>query len=232
MPHAGCHVAPLKIDDWKFGTMRKYLFPLFLAGVGILPAQAELADRDKPMFIEADTMRYDDANKVTNATGRVVATKGTLVLRADAVEVRQDDTGKSFVVATSRAGNQALMRQKREGLNEFFEAQANRIERDEKTQIARLLGKAVMRRLVGDTQVDEVRGDTIVYNEATEVYNVSGGAQTVAGPDGIPPGRVRAILGPRSTTGAAAAQGAAASAAKRQPVPLQPSTQIGTGAGR
>ena len=160
--------------------MRKYLFPLLLAGVGILPAQAELADRDKPMFIEADTMRYDDANKVTNATGRVVATKGTLVLRADAVEVRQDDTGKSFVVATSRAGNQALMRQKREGLNEFFEAQANRIERDEKTQIARLLGKAVMRRLVGDTQVDEVRGDTIVYNEATEVYNVSGGAQTAA----------------------------------------------------
>ena len=45
-------------------------------------AQAELADRNKPMHIEADSMRYDDINKITNATGRVIGTKGTMVLIA------------------------------------------------------------------------------------------------------------------------------------------------------
>ncbi len=186
----------------------------------IAPAYAELADRTKPMHIEADSMRYDDIGKITNATGRVIATKGTLLLRADAVEVRQDAEGHNFMVATANKGNQVFMRQKREGLNEFYEGQANRAERNEKTLITTLIGKATLRRMVGTSLADEVQGDTIVYNEATEVYNVTSGAASGTPPSGVPSGRVRATIAPRTPAPATSAAGSAAT--------LQPSPQIGS----
>jgi lipopolysaccharide export system protein LptA len=42
---------------------------------------AEKADRNKPMNVEADTMRYDDLNQTSVFTGKVVVTKGTIVIR-------------------------------------------------------------------------------------------------------------------------------------------------------
>ena len=200
--------------------------PLLCTGV----AHAELADRSKPMHIEADSMRYDDINKITNATGRVIGTKGTMVLRADAVEIRQDAQGNSTTVATSNTGNQVFMRQKREGLNEFFEAQANRIERDDKTMIARLSGKAKMRRLIGNTLADEIEGESMVYNEVTEVYQVTGGTPAAnASPSGIPSGRVRAVIVPSGTGSMLQNAPAAGKAVQRSAITLQPSAQIGAG---
>ena len=204
---------------------RFFVFASMYAFFCIAPAHAELADRTKPMHIEADSLRYDDIGKITNATGRVIATKGTLLLRADAVEVRQDAQGHNFMVASANPGNQVFMRQKREGLNEFYEGQANRAERNEKTLITTLIGKATLRRLVGNTLADEVQGETIVYNEGTEVYNVTSGAAGHAAPSGVPSGRVRATIAPR-TSGATPAP--AASNPKNSTV-LQPSPQIGGG---
>ena len=178
---------------------------LAVACLGLVQtAHAELADRAKPLNIEADAMRYDDAHKITTFTGRVVATKGTIVLRADKVEVRQDPQGNQFMYAEGSAGHQAFMRQKREGLNEYIEGEANRIERDDRTQIARLTGNARMRRLVGTQLADEVRGDTIVYNDLTDVYNVAGGPSTGArgaAAGAVPAGRVRAVINPVGQSG-------------------------------
>ena len=39
-------------------------------------ALAERADRDKPMNIESDTLRYDDAKQTSVFTGKVVLTTG------------------------------------------------------------------------------------------------------------------------------------------------------------
>ncbi|HWJ95869.1 MAG TPA: LptA/OstA family protein, partial [Telluria sp.] len=44
-------------------------------------ARAEKADRDKPMNVEADALRYDDIKQTSVFTGRVVITKGTIVIR-------------------------------------------------------------------------------------------------------------------------------------------------------
>lgn len=225
--HSACHRYNGNMKSKIHASIKMLLCSLPLTGAGL--ATAELADRTKPMHIEADSMRYDDINKVTNATGRVIGTKGTMLLRADAVEIRQDAQGNSTTVATSNAGNQVFMRQKREGLNEFFEAQANRIERDDKTLIARLSGKAKMRRLVGNTLADEIEGENMVYNEVTEVYQVTGGTPAASTtPGGIPAGRVRATIAPQSTTPAQAAP-AAGKAAQRSAITLQPSAQIGAG---
>ena len=61
-----------------------------------------------------------------------------------------------------------------------------------------------MRRLVGTQLADEVRGDTIVYNDLTEVYNVAGGPSTGAGgaaAGAVPAGRVRAVINPVGQSG-------------------------------
>ena len=49
-----------------------FQFSLLLACVVLVgPAQAEKADRQKPMNIEADTLRYDDIKQTSVFTGRV-----------------------------------------------------------------------------------------------------------------------------------------------------------------
>ncbi len=220
------------------GAFRHQLMPYFPMNNALLPrlalllcacalplAHAETADRDKPLNVEADAMQYDDANKVTVFTGRVVGTKGTIVLRAGKVVIKQDAAGNYNTTATAEGGPQAYMRQKREGLNEFIEGQANTIVRDDRTQMITLTGNARMRRLVGTAPTDEVLGDTIVYNDMTETYNVHGGASTAGttASGGVPAGRVRATLSPSSTNRAASAP----AAGKRAGTTLRPSTTIG-----
>ena len=62
------------------------------------PCFAEKADRDKPMQIEADSMRHDEAKLLTQFTGKVLATKGTLILRAARMEVQQDSQGRQVAI--------------------------------------------------------------------------------------------------------------------------------------
>ena len=205
-----------------------------LCSTMLLPAHAELADRNKPMNVEADAMQYDDLNKISTFTGRVVATKGTIILRAGKVEVRQDAQGNQHTLAISDGKRPVFMRQKREDLNEFFEGEGARIERDELSQITRLNGNAKLRRLVGNTLADEVVGDTIVYNEVTETYNVVGGPSTAAGgaaAGAVPAGRVRATIVPVGPGGSRVVPGAkpaaTAPAAPRTGTTLRPSSAIG-----
>lgn len=192
--------------------------------------QAEIADRNSPTHIEADHMQHDDVKKITTATGRVIVTKGSIVVRADAVTVRQDAQGKQFITANAQVGNVVYMRQKREGLNEYIEARASKIERDEKNFIARLIGNASMQRLVGDTVVDSIHGDTLIYNEITETYQAQATKnQKKSHANGIPTGRVRATIGARATANQPTIHTAhAAEADKRNRMQLQPSPNIGS----
>ena len=84
-------------------------------------ARAEKADRNKPMNIEADALRYDDLKQTSIFTGKVVLTKGTIVIRGSRVEVRQDPEGYQYGVVTAEPGKLAFYRQKREGVDEFIE---------------------------------------------------------------------------------------------------------------
>ena len=89
---------------------------------GFAPAaHAERADQDKPLNIEADNMTYDDLKQMNIFTGHVVATKGTIVIKADRVEVTQDPQGYQYATGTSTGGNLSYFRQKRDGLDEYIE---------------------------------------------------------------------------------------------------------------
>jgi lipopolysaccharide export system protein LptA len=184
------------------------------------PVWAERADRNKPMNIEADALRYDDVKQVSVFTGKVVITKGTIVIRGARVEVRQDAQGNQFGTVTAEPGKLAFFRQKREGVDEFIEGEGELIEYDSKADVVRFNRRAELRRYRGATLSDELTGNLIVYDNGTDVFTVNG-AVTQPGAPAASDGRIRAILNPR---GAASAPTSAASG----PAPaLRPSVTLG-----
>ena len=68
-------------------------------GIGSV-AWAAKGDSEQPMQVEADKLRYEEKDRVSHFTGRVVITKGSIVIRADQVRVRDNDKGEQVGVAT------------------------------------------------------------------------------------------------------------------------------------
>jgi len=182
-------------------------------------ALAEKADRAKPMNVEADSLKYDDLNQTSVFTGRVVVTKGTIVIRGAKVDVKQDPEGYQFGVVTAEPGKRAFFRQKRDNVDEFIEGEGDTIEYDGKADRVKFIGRAEMRRLRGATVADETSGALITYDNTTDQFSVDGNPGGNATPAN-PGGRVRATLAPR-VSASAPAPAAAASA------PLRSSTTLG-----
>lgn len=168
-------------------TLKTFIYTALLAALLASHAHAEKADRDKPVNLEADTVTLDDIKKVSVYQGNVILSQGTLMLRADRVQVTQNASGLDKVQAT---GNPVAFRQKLDGREEHIEGFADRIEFDSVNSQLELIGQARLRR--GN---DELRGAQISYNANTEFYKVTGqaGAKT-------PSGRVRAVIRPKPRT--------------------------------
>jgi lipopolysaccharide export system protein LptA len=180
--------------------MKRHSLILLLSFVTLLTAgisRAEKADRDKPMNIESDAMRYDDLRQVNVFSGRVILTKGTIVIRGDKIEVRQDPQGYQFGLVTGSAEVPAFFRQKRDNVDEYIEGEGLTIEYDGRADTVKFVQSAQMRRLRGATLVDEVKGTEIVYENLTDIFRVDGGRKTAGG---ATEGRVRAMLTPKTET--------------------------------
>jgi len=180
-------------------SCRALLFAVAIAGLAPL-AQAEKADRNKPMNIEADAMRYDDLKQTSVFTGNVVMTKGTIVIRGTRVDVRQDPEGYQYGVVTAAPGKLAYYKQKRDaGSDEWIEGEAEVIEYDSRADNVKFIRRAVMRRLYGAKVNDESSGPLIVYDQSNDTFSVNGSSLPPnAGVATQPGGRVRAILTPKS----------------------------------
>lgn len=152
-------------------------------------ALAEAADRDKPIDLEADSVKVDDSKQISTYSGNVILTQGTLVIHADKLIVREDQGG--FQHSTS-LGNPTTFKQKMEGKNEYMEGSALRIEYDGRMDKVQLFTKAWVKR--GE---DIVHGDYIMYDANAEYAEVIGGGSQAATP-GSPTGRVRAIIQPKN----------------------------------
>ncbi|MGV3679007.1 MAG: lipopolysaccharide transport periplasmic protein LptA [Acidovorax sp.] len=195
-------------------------------------AHAEKADRNKPMNIEADALRHDELKQTSVFTGRVVMTKGTIVLRGARLDVRQDADGYQFGVVTAEPGKRAFFRQKRDTLpgapDEFIEGESEVIEYDGRADNVKFITRAELRRFRESTLTDEITGQVIVYNNLTDVFTVDAKPRSgtnAAGDAQAPGGRVRAILSPKETPA-----GAAAPAAPASGTTLRPSSTLGGGA--
>jgi len=167
---------------------------------GASQALADTADRDQPMSFAADSVRVDEKKRLNILLGNVEIAKGTIVVRADRVEVLQGSDGSQKATASGGASGRALFRQRRDGRDESIEGEAERVEYNSRTDEVRFVGRAIMRRLIGGSVVDEVAGQTIVYDNKTDIFQVAGGQGSAA-----PQGRVRGVIGPRKPTSPGAA---------------------------
>jgi len=174
-------------------TLKSGFYAVLCAALLASPALAEKADRDKPVNLEADAVTLDDMRKISIYEGNVILSQGTLMLRADRVQVTQTAAGLDKVVATGRP---VSFRQKIDGREEYIEGVSDRIEYDSVNSQLELIGQARLRR-----NGDELRGARISYNANTEFYKVVGqpDAQT-------PAGRVRAVIRPKPRADQPAAQ--------------------------
>jgi len=196
---------------------------VLLAALVTGPARAERADRFKPLNVEADQPgRIDLLNQHVVFNGNVVVTKGTMTIRAARIEVRETADGYQSALAFGAANRPATFRQKRDGVDEYIEGEAEKLEYDGKSDTIRFVTNASVRRLRGAGIADEIAGNLVTYDSVTEVFSVSGGA---ASTPTNPGGRVRAVLTPRE--GSAAAAEAAAAAASQPTAPLRLSPALG-----
>ena len=202
-----------------FPASRRALAVIVLGAMISLPVQAEKADRFKPLNVEADQPgKIDLQNQFVVFNGNVVVSKGTMLIRAARIEVRETPGGYHVAVATGSPGKPATFRQKRDGVDEYIDGEAEKLEYDGKTDTIRFVTNAAVRRLRGANVADEIAGNLVTYDSTTEVFSVSGGAAPTATNPG---GRVRAVLTPREGS-EAAAEAAQAAPASAPPLRLSP----------
>ena len=152
------------------------------------PSYAERGDRDQPIHLEAARVSIDDAKQISVFEGAVQFKQGTITIRGDKIIVTQDKEGLKQGSAT---GQLASFRQKREGLDEYMEGYAERIEYDSKNGAIDFFGQAHIKR-----GQDEVRGEHIIYNSRTEIFQANGTPDQNTGSAGK--GRVRVVIQPKT----------------------------------
>jgi lipopolysaccharide export system protein LptA len=179
-------------------------------------AWAEKADSNKPTTITAETADFDDVTQSHVLTGSVELQRGTLVMRSERATVRETPDGWQIATLVGGNGKLATFRQKRDGGADLWvEGRAERIEYDQRTEVAKLFSKANITQLDGKRVTDEVNGEFISYDSRKEVFAVRNDA---SGENKPGKGRVTLILAPRKTQAAQPAQPAPAQ-------PAQPAAQ-------
>jgi lipopolysaccharide export system protein LptA len=166
----------------------KYFLGIVLA-LAAAGASAEKADRDKPTQIEANRMSADDTRRVNIFEGNVVLTKGTIAVRADRIVVRQDAEGFQHTTATGSPVRFKQRMDPKEGEKEarWLDGEARRIEINDREQKIELFDSARVNR-----GGDEVTGDYIFVDQASDFYSVSSGkGKDESG------GRVKAVIQPK-----------------------------------
>lgn len=151
-------------------------------------AQAEKADRDKPINLDAQRATFDGITNVRILEGDVVMVQGSMRITAERVEIRTDS--EQFITAVA-TGNPVTFRQKREGCDEYIDGFAQRAEFDDRKDVLKLISRARIKS--GD---DELKSDFIVYNSATDQYEVLGNLPDAAKSGG----RVNMVIFPKTKT--------------------------------
>ena len=191
------------------------LLSLLVCVTGGVRAQALGTDQSQPIHVEADAMQYNDVKQTSVFTGNVVVTKGSIVIRAAKVEVRQTPDGYSDAIAYGSPSKLATYEQTMDAQagepTPAIHGRAVTIAYDGKTDVVTFTGQALLDRLLNGKLSDRAQGQVITYNGLTDVFAVVGGkgGATPSNPNG----RVRVMLSPRHAQAPAASPRAAPSQA-------------------
>jgi lipopolysaccharide export system protein LptA len=183
-------------------------------------AHAQRDDKKQPITYSADSGDVNYQTKVGNLSGNVVITQGSMTIRADRIKFRQNPDNSVSAVAY---GNPITFRQKRDGVDEYFEGYAQRAEYDGEKELLELFDRALLKR-----GQDEIRSNYISYNTRTELFRAEGRPDSPSAPPDAGPGaRVRGVFQPKGEAAGNDAKGEdKASPAKPAPLPLKPSGQL------
>lgn len=165
------------------------LFVCALSAIVAAPACAEKADRDKPINFSAEQpAEVDFEKRIGTLKGNVVITQGTMTIRADRIDFKQNADNSLSATAT---GNPVSFRQKKDDSDEYYEGFAQRAVYDGQKQLLELFDRALLKQ-----GSDEIRSNYVSYNSATGIFKAEGrpDAPGVEGPGD----RVRGVFQPRS----------------------------------
>ena len=176
----------------NFARRRARLLVALACASACAPAAlAEKADREKPINYQADTGDVNYQTKVGTLIGNVIITQGTLTIHADKVILRQNPDNS---LSATAFGNPLTFREKRDGVDEYYEGVAQRAEYDGQKRFLELFDRALLRK-----GTDEIRSNYISYNAETEFFKAEGRPDTRPPAAGEPPlgARVRGIFQPQ-----------------------------------
>jgi lipopolysaccharide export system protein LptA len=189
------------------------------AGFAAFAAHAEKADREKPITFTSDDGEVNYEKRSGVLKGNVVITQGTLTIRADRIDFKQNPDNS---LSATAVGKPLAFRQKRDDADGYYEGWAQRAEYDGTKEQLELFDNAILKR--GD---DEIRSNFISYNSATEQFKAEGRASTtpIPGETGRTD-RVRGIFQPKEGTIPGKGAPGKAPDAKPAPLTLKPSGEI------
>ena len=188
------------------------------------PVRAEKADKEKPINYSADAGDVNYQTKIGALTGNVIITQGTLTIHADKITFTQNPDNS---MSASAFGNPVAFRQKRDGVDEYFEGFAQHAEYDGTKQFLELFDRALLRR-----GTDEIRSNYITYNATTELFKAETRPGSPTAPaDAAAAARVRGVFqpkseGPAGKTDKAGAKAPATAPSPAAPLPLKPAGEL------
>jgi lipopolysaccharide export system protein LptA len=166
---------------------RALLAALLLAALPAV-APAETADRNKDIVFSSDQpFEGNLLEKKGTVRGNVVITQGTISIRADRIDFRQNPDNS---LSATAYGNPVSFREKKDNSDEYFEGYAQRAVYNGQKQTLELYDNALLKE--GN---NELRGNYVFYNNATGEYRVEGGAKGAGDQS-----RVRGVFQPRPET--------------------------------
>jgi len=151
-------------------------------------AHAEQDDRNKPINFSGDSGNADLQARGGTLVGNVIITQGTLSIRADRIVFKQNADNS---LSATAYGSPVAIRQKRDGVDEYYEGYAQRVEYDGSKDFVQLFDHALLRR-----GQDEIRSNYVSYNVATELFTAEGRPGKEPDPEG-PGARVRGTFQPK-----------------------------------
>lgn len=157
-------------------------------------ANAEKADQDKPVILEAEKVSVNDVKQVYELNGQVLLIKGSIIVTGEDGRIAVDPEGYEFVDVKGNSEATASFRQRREGpADEFMQGRGTQVTYDAKTELLTLTGNASLKRLLNMQMLDQLKGWRIEYDDVKQYYQVIPPQNSK--PDDLP--LARAILSPR-----------------------------------
>ena len=163
-----------KMAAMKSMFARLALLSSFALGLSITTsANAEKADQDKPVILEAEKVSVNDVKQIYDLDGQVLLIKGSIIVTGEDGHIEVDPQGYEFIDVVGSPEAVASFRQRREGLaDEFMQGRGTQVTYDAKTEFLTLTGDASLKRLLNMQMLDQLKGWKIEYDDIKQYYRV------------------------------------------------------------